>query len=356
MGTTASCIHIYGDFAAENIPFAFKSLSPGWHTCTEDFSDKLPDYPYKTARFIATKIENPVVFFCVHDSEAIFFEVTKGRKIVARYSDDSTESNKKIYDIPALLGCEECGKKRLSAIFSCADTDLKVSMLEEYLGLALLYFPEAEEGELAREKSDALYRKYAEEEKQLTGKRAPYQAELIREYKGKIFLGKFNSRAVLEEHYYLFGYSEEKSRELLLVHFAGNELKEVDPTEKIVRVGLERSKSYKKCFSIEYGTPCKVSFTNNCPEEYRGKTMVMPSGFYPRGFLGTGELILDTESTGKVYIVDSTLKIISKLTVKGEIEDLVDNYILTTTGGSFFYYGYEPNASIYIYKIEKREK
>jgi len=356
MGTTASCIHIYGDFPKENIPFAFKSFSTGWHTCTEDFSDKLPDYPYKTARFIASKIENPVVFFCVHDSEAIFFEVIKGRKILARYSDDSTEANKKIYDIPALLGCEECGKKRLSAIFSCADTDLKVSLLEEYLGLALLYLPEAGEGELAREKSDALYREYENEEKQLTGKRAPYQAELIGEYKGKIFSGKFNSRAVLEEHYYLFGYSEEKNRELSLVHFAGNELKEVDPEKKIVRIGLERTKSHEKCFSIEYGTPCKVTFTDNCHEEYRGKTMVMPSGFYPRGFLGTGELILDTENTGKVYVVDSTLKIVAKLTVKGEIADLTDNYILTTTGGSFFYYGYEENARIYIYKIEKRKK
>jgi hypothetical protein len=79
----------------------------------------------------------------------------------------------------------------------------------------------------------------------------------------------------------------------------------------------------------------------------------MPSGFYPRGFLGTGELILDTESTGKVYIVDSTLKIVAKLTVKREIADLVDNYILTTTGGCFFYYGYEPNAKVCIYKIEK---
>ena len=65
MGTTASCIHIYGDFPKENIPFAFKSFSPGWYTCVEDFSGKWPEYPYKTARFIATKIENPVVYFSV---------------------------------------------------------------------------------------------------------------------------------------------------------------------------------------------------------------------------------------------------------------------------------------------------
>jgi hypothetical protein len=319
----------------------------------EDFSVKDREYPYKAARFIATKIENPVVYFSVYDSEAIFFEVIKGRKIVARYSDDSTESNKKIYDIPALLGCEECGKKRLSSIFSCADTDLKISMLEEYFGAPLLYFPEVEEVELAREKSDALYLKYAEEEKLLTGKKAPFKAELIREYKGKIFLGKFNSRAVLEEHYYLFGYSEERNRELWPVHFVGSELKTVDPSEETVKVGLVRAHTNEKYFSIKYSTPVKVTFSDNCPEEYRGKIMTMPSGFYPRGFLGTGELILDTESTGKVYIVDSTLKIVAKLTVKREIADLVDNYILTTTGGCFFYYGYEPNAKVCIYKIEK---
>ena len=354
MGTTASCIHIYGDFPTEAIPFSFKSFSPGWYTCVEDFSGKLPDYIYKTAKFIATKIENPVLYFSVCDSEAVFFEVIRGRKILARYSDDSTESNKKIYDIPTLLGCEECGKRRLSAILSCADAELKTAMLEEYFGLALLFFPEAQEAELSRQKSDAIYCKYKEEETLLKGKKAPFKAELLREYKGKIFLGKFNSRAVLEDHYYLFGYSEEKDRELWPVHFAGNELKEVDPREKTVRVELERARAREKYFSIEYGTPVKVTFNDNCPAAYRGKTMSMPSGFYPFGFLGTGELIL--AATGKVYVADSSLSIISKLTVNGDVEDLVDNYILTTVGSSFFYYGYEPGARIYIYKIEKREQ
>lgn len=354
MGTTASCIHIYGDFAAENIPFAFKSFSPGWHTCVEDSSEKDPDYPYKMARFIATKIENPVVYFSVYDSEAVFFEVIKGRKIVARYSDDSTESNKKIYDIPSLLGCKECGKKRLSAIFSCADTDLKIALLEEYFGLALLYFPEAEEAELARKKSDALYRKYEEEEKRLTGKKAPFKADLIREYKGKIFWGKFNSRAMLKEHYYLYGYSEEKDSELLPVHFVGNELKALDPSKETVSMGLDRDRTGEKYFSIKYGTPDKITFKDACPEAYRGKTMAMPSGFYPCGFLGTGELIISAGS--KVYVADSTLKIEAKLTVKGDVEDLVDNYILTTVGDSFCFYGYEPCAKVCIYKIEKRQK
>ena len=136
----------------------------------------------------------------------------------------------------------------------------------------------------------------------------------------------------------------------------GETLEKVDATEKNVYIPRISSVNYKKYFSIKYGTPCKVTFTDNCPEAYRGKTMAMPSGFYPRGFLGTGELILDTEISGKVYVVDSTLKIIAKLNVKGEIEDLVDNYILTTVGNSFFFYGYEKNAKIYIYKIEKREK
>ena len=58
----------------------------------------------------------------------------------------------------------------------------------------------------------------------------------------------------------------------------------------------------------------------------------------------------------KVYVADSTLKIISKLTVKGDVEELWCDHILTVVGNSFFYYGYEPNASIHIYKIEKREK
>ena len=354
MGTTASCIHIYGDFAAENIPFEFRSFSPGWYTCVEDFSGKLPDYAYKAAKFIAAKIENPVVYFSVRDSEAVFFEVLSGRKILARYSDDSLDANKKIYDIPALLGCGECGKRRLSAIFSCADTELKISLLEEYFGLALLYFPEAEEAELAREKSDVLYREYVMGEKLLTGKRAPFKAEHVREYKGKIFLSEFGSRAMIEEHYYLLGFSEERESELWPVHFAGGELKAVDPSKETVRLGLERDRTNEKYFSAEYGTTVKVTFKDTCPEAYRGKTMPMPSGFYPAGFLGTGELII--AAGNKVYVADSTLKIISKLTVKGDVEELWCDHILTVVGNSFFYYGYEPNASIHIYKIEKREK
>ena len=354
MGITASCIHIYGDFPKENIPFAFKAFSAGWHTCVEDFSEKDPEYHYKTARFIASKIQNPVLYFSVYDSEAVYFEVLLGRKTAARYSDDDTERNKKIYDIPALLGCGECSKKRLSAIFSCADTDLKTAMLEEYFGVPLLYFPEIGEEELARQKGDALYRKYEEEEKLLTGKKAPFKAELVKEYPGKIFLGKFNSRAMLQEQYYLFGYDEEKSSELWPVHFVGNELKAVDPSEETVRVGLERDRMNEKYFSVKYGTQNKVKFKDACPKAYRGKTMTLPNGFYPRGFLGTGELIL--AAGAKLCVVDGTLKIVAKLTVKGDVEDIVDNYILTALGSSFFYYGYEPGAKVCIYKIEKREK
>lgn len=287
-------------------------------------------------------------------AKRFFFEVIKGRKILARYSDYSTESNKKIYDIPTLLGCEECGKRRLSAIFACADADLKTAMLEEYLGLALVFFPEADEAELAREKSDALYREYEKEEKLLTGKKSPFKAEPIREYKGKIFLSEFGSRAMLEEHYYLFGFSEEKNRELWPVHFVGSELKAVDPSKETVRMGLDRERTNKKYFSINYSTPVKVTFKDTCPEAYRGKTMTMPSGFYPIGFLSTGELIL--AAVNKVYVADSTLKIVAKLTVKGDIEALLGDHILTVVGSSFFYYGYEPNASIHIYKIEKRSK
>ncbi|MBQ9746528.1 MAG: hypothetical protein IJW21_06865 [Clostridia bacterium] len=351
MGTTASCIHIYGDFPKENIPFAFKSFSPGWYTCVEDFSEKDTEYPYKTARFIASKIENPVVYFSVYDSEAVFFEVLRGRKIVARYSDNSCEANKKIYDIPALLGAEECGKKRLSSIFSCADIDLKIAMLEEYFGAPLLYFPEAEEEELAREKSDSLYRKYEEEEKRLTGKHAPFKAEIVAEYPGKLFTHYFTVRAELKEHYFLFGYSEEKSSELAPVHFTGKMLENADLTEKIADVNRIRA-GHEKYFSIKYGTPCKVTFTDNCPEAYLGKTMALPIGFYPCGFLGTGELIL--EGNKRIYIADASLKVVAKLPIKGDIADLVGNYMLTTVGNSFFAYVYEPGAKVCIYKIEKR--
>ena len=80
--------------------------------------------------------------------------------------------------------------------------------------------------------------------------------------------------------------------------------------------------------------------------------MILPDGFYPMEFLPSGELLL--MGNHRIYIADPTLKIIAKLTVKGDVADIVGNHILTTAGSSFWAYLYDPKAKIYIYEVVKR--
>ena len=50
----------------------------------------------------------------------------------------------------------------------------------------------------------------------------------------------------------------------------------------------------------------------------------------------------------------ATLKIVAKLPHKGDVADVVGNYILTTAGSSFYCYGYDPKSRIYIYELIRR--
>ena len=80
--------------------------------------------------------------------------------------------------------------------------------------------------------------------------------------------------------------------------------------------------------------------------------MTLPNGFYPRDFTNTDELLL--QGNHRIYVVDAALKIIAKLSIKGDIADIVDDHILTVTGDSFCGYCYEPKAKIYIYKLIRK--
>ena len=142
MGTSLSSIHIFGDSAPIDCCFSFRSFSPNWQTCVDDFSEKAPDYPYKAAKLISKLTYAPVLHFGVFDSEMIWFEVLRNGKVVSRYSDDEFVANKKLFDIPSLIGYGDGHKKRLSSLLRCSDIDHKIAMLEEYLGVCLLYLPE----------------------------------------------------------------------------------------------------------------------------------------------------------------------------------------------------------------------
>lgn len=356
MGTSLSSIHVFCDSAPVDCGFSFRSFSHNWQTCVDDFSEKAPDYPYKAAKLISKNTNAPVLYFGVFDSEMIWFEVLCNGKVVSRYYDDEFIANKKLFDIPSLVGYGDGQKKRLSSLLSCSDIDFKIAMLEEYLGVCLLYLPEiSDDPEMfRRDRSDALYRKYQASEKALTGKAAPIRLNQIVEYPGKLFLDFFGRGHLqsIKPHYFLYGYAYDNSRDLTPVRFAGKNLESSDLST--FSQDRKRRMPEDPRFKMHYETPCKVTFSDDCPPAYRGKTMTLPNGFYPESFTKTNELLL--QGNHRIYVVDTTLRIIAKLSIKGQIADIVDDYILTTTGGSFGAYCYEPKDRIYIYEIVRMPK
>ncbi len=236
------------------------------------------------------KFPAPVLYFFVFDSEAIELKVYLQGKVTAKYTDDEFGTNKNLYGIPALFGLPTGQKKRLSTIHGCADTDLKIAMLEEYFGVSLLYCSEEEVSPKVwrREKGDAVYRQYLAEEKKLSGKSALFSLEHTATYPGKLFERYFGQHDMkVKPHHFLYGYHTSNHDLLSPVRFTGTELLLAEDI-------LEKHPSPSKIslFEIHYGTPCRMTFTEQCPLPFRGKTAVLPRGFYPNAFTSTGELLL----------------------------------------------------------------
>ena len=222
------------------------------------------------------------------------------------------------------------GKRRLSDILSCADTERKIALLEEYFGVCLTFVPEMldEPEALCRERSERLYRAYREEEKLLTGKSAPMALRLAAEYPGKLFFYRFqDERIMVKPHFFLHGYAgdpdeDERHRILTPVHFARGALEPSD-WETFAQGRIPRCPDTR--FVLQCGTPVRVTFSGECPPEYRGRTMALPAGAYPEAFLPTGELLILGEH--RIYVVEpATLKIVAKLPHKGDVADVVGNY------------------------------
>jgi len=360
MGLSLTSIHISGNALPKNCELCFSSFSDGWLTCTDEISDEEPKYAYKAAKAVSKCTDSPVLYFNVFDGDIIYFEFFLNGKSAARYSNEELVANKKLYDIPSLAGYESGHKKRLSAILACSDVDLKISMLEEFFGVCLLYIPELSDNRdmLFRKKDDAVYLKYLEHERSLTGKSAPIAIEQIAEYPGKIFYHKFNflnekRDDTFKPHFFLYGYETENSDMLTPVRFTGKGLEKTDH-EAFSQGRISMAYPYKgdTRFIMDYGTPTRVTFSDECPSEYRGRTMELPNGFYPHGFLTSNELVL--RGTGKIYIADPTLKIIAKLSIKGELADIEDDCLLTYSGDSFCGYCFEKGAKVYVYRITKK--
>ena len=357
MGTTLFSIHLYGDAPPVESGLAFRSFSPGWQTCVEDLSTWDPVELRSCARSLSRKSNLPVLLFFVFDSDELSFSFYLNGKEVSCYCDVSGQ-RKKLFSIPGLVGYEEGQKRRLSTILGCGDTELKIELLEEYFGVCLLFCPECleEPDTLVRKKGDAVYQTFLEAEKKLTGTAAPIELKKAAEYPGKLFYNGFSFPSTLKPHYFLWGLPQGNFLTLSLspVHFSGPSLEPSDLAT--FRTGHEPRDAYwKRFFQLDYRGRSSVLFSDLCPPAYCGKRMVLPDGFWPDGFTASGKLLLSSKN--RIFIADESLSIIAKLPIKGEVADLVGDYILTTVGNSFFAYDYEPNAKIFIYEIiEKTDK
>ena len=347
MGTTLSSVHIYGDCAPEESGFSFRSFSPGWLTLTDDLSEGI-EYSFRVAKLISKGVTAPVLYFFEFDSEKIEFYVFLNGKMAARYSDDEFCANKRLYDIPPLFGYAEGNRRRISSILACSDTDMKIRMLEEFFGVCLEFVPElSDEAEmLYRERGDCAYLRYREEEKKLSGKAAPFELKKIFECTGKLFYNHFGEHDTKKPHAFLAGYFKEtdKGASLAPVEFVGKGFKSMD-IEEFKTGRVSRSSGYS-LFDIEFYPRTKVTFKEGCPRGFLNKTVVLPGGYYPYDFTDDGMLII--ECNRKICIMDETLKIVAKLSIKGDIDDRIGNYLLTTVGDSFCGYCYDPRAKIYI--------
>ena len=117
MGITVTTIHVFSDLPPADCGLVFREFSPHWQSCTEDLSEKGPEYSRGIAKALSGQEGAPVVHYSMLDSDRVWFEVFYQGKAVG-----------KRFDIPALIGHEDGSKRRLSAILNCADAELQTAM------------------------------------------------------------------------------------------------------------------------------------------------------------------------------------------------------------------------------------
>lgn len=362
MGTTLSSVHVYTPNAISGMK-DFYSFSNGWQTY---LPEEPPEDPFEYRPFakkISKRIDAPVLWFYIFDSESIWFEFYQNGKKVSAYSQQDLTGTKNLYGVPALVGYEEGQKRRLSRILSCADVDFQIELLEEYFGVCLIPFPEMlDEGEaaLCRERGDRLYCSLLEEDKKVAGKQAPMKAELVWQRTGKIFERKFGAdHNTFKPNHFYFGYdtffSNFQNGALRPVRFEKGELVEISQEEfncapQVLCCDGRKDDRIEE----EYYPVAKVRFTDKAPAGLRGKTLVMPRGFWFFCFDEKGRAILSDERGG-ISVVDDTLKVIAKMRVKGMPIIYADGYILTAGTHSFYAYVYDRSDAVRVYRISEKE-
>lgn len=365
MGTTFCSIHIYSTEPVTHPDFRFQSFSPGWQTYMpecDDFSD--PEAAQKIARNISKAIDAPVLWFYESGEDFLCLKFYLGGKQFASCSGDGAGTNKNLFQIPQLIGYADGQKRRLSKILNCADADFQVSLLEEFFGVCLLPFPELLKEDipsLSRTRGDTLFKKYAETEKALTGRRAPIQAELVQELEGilqdsdweHVWFPETEEAEPLphfKKHYYLLRKVRMTGIAGVPVCFRNGKMEFISP-EEMKRDGADRRYPHRwigedlRYRQVFY--PTRLLFADTAPAVYAGKEMRLPQGLCGLGFDGKGRLVLhDDKST--FAIVDENRKIVAKQRLNGTIQDIDGDYILTAEEKGFV-------GTIRVYHIYDRE-
>ena len=74
--------------------------------------------------------------------------------------------------------------------------------------------------------------------------------------------------------------------------------------------------------------PIRLIFADTAPAAYHGKEIPLPRGWYGLGISAQERMVLyDDKST--IAIADASMKIIAKQHLKGRIEDIDGDYVLT---------------------------
>ncbi|MBQ6893320.1 MAG: hypothetical protein IJN48_03855 [Clostridia bacterium] len=358
MGITTCSVHVYSADTLENC----RCFSPYWQTYIPQHECWDYDTSIKRAKLLSKrKLNAPVLRFAIFDSDEIFFSFFVNGKKYADYSDFS--GGKKIFSMPPLIGYVDGYKRRLSGILSCPDAERKTYMLEEYFGVCLV--PELFEYDhtrIQRKRNDVLYLSYLEDERRLKGEYAPIKAELVEVYSGKIFnhyFGDIRNSYEYSPHCYLYGFSTAESTiaDLCTVKFVGKQLLPIK-TEEFAKPSVANNfdpnklmTDFNKLFRYEAG---KLVFCDDAPEDFKGRKMQLPRGYFPLAFDNLNRLILTKIHNG-IAIVNTSLKIIAKINVKGSVVDYVDGYILTEGSQSNFAYCYDVGQEVRIYRIYDEE-
>ena len=357
MGLTYGCIHVYSESPVIGFP-EFRSFSSGWQTLMHPYDPMDPLAFPKLAKKISKATDAPVVWVLLLDEDIIHFEIYQTGKKAAVFDSISSQDCKNLYSIPGLLGYEQGGKRRISQILSCADTEEQYLLLEEFFGVCLIVLPEEWEKPetLLRARGDARYQTYLAEEKKLTGKAAPLKAQMISQQPGKLFPTLFHEKNKNgRRHHYFYGYdvpdSALKNEQLQPVRFKEGKLWPISREEFEDAPEISLSPFDKEEYiSEEYYPVEKIHFNEKAPEELRNKTLLCPKGYSFFSLDQRGRVLL-SNLRGGIAVADSSMKIIAKTSVKGGPIDFADGYILTVGPGSGWLYFYSPSDMIRIYQL-----